>query len=152
MVLELIDVELFSFPTGRLGCNVIQSRHESSLHDNNKKKDISILGEGATQGLDDTTVTAEKKYSSNFNVTRKKFSLSLHDNGPNSYLFVNGTEIIKFQAKDSKINPIPLSLGSISKTLSVHNMKKTGYMDMFMILVLTMLLLQLLIYQTFTSI
>ena len=42
-------------------------------------------------------------YSINFTVTRKKFCLSLHYNGANSYLFVNGTEIIKFKAKDSNI-------------------------------------------------
>ena len=40
-------------------------------------------------------------YSINFTVTKKKFCLSLHYNGGNSYLFVNGTEIVKFKAKDS---------------------------------------------------
>ena len=39
-------------------------------------------------------------YSINFTVTKKKFCLSLHYNGANSYLFVNGKEIIKFKAKD----------------------------------------------------
>ena len=42
-------------------------------------------------------------YSINFTVTKKKFCLSLHYNGVNSYLFVSGTEIIRFKAKDSKI-------------------------------------------------
>ena len=42
-------------------------------------------------------------YSINFTVTRKKFCLNLHCNGANIYLFVNGTEIIKFKAKDSEI-------------------------------------------------
>ena len=42
------------------------------------------------------------------------------------YLFVNGTEIIKFKAKDSEIVVAPLSLGNISKDFSVDNMKKTG--------------------------
>ena len=32
----------------------------SSVHVDNKKKDILILGEGPTQELDDTTLTAEK--------------------------------------------------------------------------------------------
>ena len=67
-------------------------------------KNISILGEGPTRGLDDTTLTTEKKYSSNFMESRKKFCLSLHYNGANSYLFVNGVEIIKSKAKDSEIN------------------------------------------------
>ena len=42
-------------------------------------------------------------YPVNFTVTGKKICLRLHYNGANSYLFVNGTEIIKFKAKDSKI-------------------------------------------------
>ena len=66
----------------------------SSVHIDNKKKDILILGEGPTQGLDDTTLTAEKKYSINFTEHNKKFCLSLHYKGANSYLFVNGVEII----------------------------------------------------------
>ena len=37
-------------------------------------------------------------YSINFTVTNKTFCLSLHYNGANSYLFVNGTEICKFKA------------------------------------------------------
>ena len=42
-------------------------------------------------------------YSVNFTNPREKYCLSLHYNGANSYLFVNGTEIIKFKAKDSEI-------------------------------------------------
>ena len=54
----------------------------------------------------------------------------MHYNGANSYLFVNGTEIYKFKAKDSKIVESPLCLGNISKDWSTDNMKKnelTGY-------------------------
>ena len=64
-------------------------------------------------------------YSINFTVIRKKFCLSLHYNGANSYLFVNGKEIHKFKAKDSEIVATPLCLGNISKDWSVDNMKKT---------------------------
>ena len=53
--------------------------------------------------------------SINFTVTKKKFCLSLHYNGANSYLFVNGTEIINFKAKDYEIVASPLCLGDISK-------------------------------------
>ena len=55
-----------------------------------------------------------------------KSCLSLHYNGANSYLFVNGTEIYKFKAKDSDIVASPLCLGNISKDFYVDNMKKTG--------------------------
>ena len=51
----------------------------------------------------------------------------MHYNGANSYLFVNGTEIYKFKAKDSEILVGPISLGNISKNWSVDNMKRTGF-------------------------
>ena len=98
----------------------------SSPHIDNKKKDILVLGKGPTQGLE-STLTAEKMYSINFTLTKKKFCLSVHYNGANSYLFVNGTEIYKFKAKDSEIVATPLCLGNISKDWSVDNMKKTGF-------------------------
>ena len=50
----------------------------------------------------------------------------MHYNGANSYLFINGAEIIKFKAKDSEIVATPLCLRNISKDFSVDNMKKTG--------------------------
>ena len=70
----------------------------------------------------------------------------MHYNGANSYLFVNGKEIHKFKAKDSEIVATPLCLGNISKNWTVDNMKKTGLMGMFMILVLIMMLLHLMIF------
>ena len=97
----------------------------TSIHIDNKGRDILVLGKGPTQELE-STLTAEKMYSINFTVTKKNFCLSLHYNGGNSYLFVNGTEIIKFKAKDSKIVASPLCLGNISKDRSTDNMKKTG--------------------------
>ena len=66
-------------------------------------------------------------YSINFTVTNIKFCLSLHYNGANSYLFVNGTEIYKFKAKDSEIASSLLCLRNISKDWSIDNMKKTGF-------------------------
>ena len=66
-------------------------------------------------------------YSINFTVTNMQFSLSLHYNGENSYLFVNGTEIYKFKAKDSEIVASPLCLGNISKDWSTDNMKKNRF-------------------------
>ena len=65
-------------------------------------------------------------YSFNFTKENTKFCLSLHYNGANSYLFVNGKEIHKFTAKDSEINLSELCLRNISKDWSVDNMKKTG--------------------------
>ena len=117
----------FSFPSGGFGQNVLifGADMSSSIHIDNKKKDILVLGRGPIQGLE-STLTVEKMYSINFTVTKKKFCLSLHYNGANSYLFVNGAEIIKFKAKDSEIVASPLCLGNISKDWSTDNVKKTG--------------------------
>ena len=76
--------------------------------------------------------------SVDFIVTKMNFSLSLHYNGANSYLFVNGKEIIQFKAKDSAIVSTPQCLGNISKDWSVDNLKKLNKMDMVMNLVLIM--------------
>ena len=62
-------------------------------------------------------------YSINFIEKNKKFCLSLHYNGANSYLFVNGAGIYKFKANDSEIVARPLYLGNISKDWSRDNMK-----------------------------
>ena len=117
----------FLFSSGGFGQNVLifGADMSSSIHTDNKKKDILILGRGPTQGLE-STLTAEKMYSINFTVTKNKFCLSLHYNEANSYLFVNGTEITKFKAKDSEIAASPLCLGNISKDWSTDNMKKKG--------------------------
>ena len=56
-----------------------------------------------------------------------KNCLSLHYNGANSYLFVNGIEIYKFKAKDSEIVATQLCLGNISKYWSVDNIKRTEF-------------------------
>ena len=74
-------------------------------------------------------------YSINFTEKNKNFCLSLHYNGTNSYLFVNGTEIYKFKAKDSEIVASPLCLGNISKDWSANNMKKQVLKGISMILV-----------------
>ena len=58
-------------------------------------------------------------YSINFTVANKKICLSLHYNGDNSYLFVNGKEIINFKAKDSEIVQYSLCLGGLSKDFSI---------------------------------
>ena len=116
----------FPFPNGGFGQNLITFgvAMSSAAHVDNEKKDILICGKGSTQGLEHT-LTAEKMYSINFTVSKKKFCLSLHYSGPNSYLFVNGAKIYKFKAKDSEIIAAPLCLGNISKNWSVDNMKKT---------------------------
>ena len=106
-----------------------------------------ILSKCSTNGLHDTNLTAEKEYSVNFTERQKNFCLSLHCNGANSYLFVNGVEIRKFKANASIINAAALCLENVSKDFSVDNMKKAGlYGYVFMILMQIMTLLLLMIY------
>ena len=101
----------FSLPDrSGFGKNVIiliGSGMSSSTHDGNRKKDNLILSKDPTLELDDTVLTAEKEYAINFTEQYKKFYLSLHYDGVNSYSFVNGVEIYKFKAKDSEINAAP---------------------------------------------
>ena len=89
-----------------------------------KKNNNLVLGKDFVQGINDTTIYAEKLYKINFTEKNKRICLSLHYNGANSYLFVNGTEIYKFKAKGTEIVASPLCLGNISKDFPVDNMKK----------------------------
>ena len=118
--------ENFSFPGGSFAQNAIIFRADmsSSVHANNRAKNILVLGKDFLQGIDITKIYAEKMYSINFSATKKRFCLSLHYNEDDSYLFVNGTEITKFKAKDSEIVENPLCLGDISKDFSESNTKK----------------------------
>ena len=94
---------------------IIFGVHESFLvHANNKASNIYIMGDLFVQGINDTTLYAEKVYSQNFTAVNKKFVLSLHYNGDNSYLFVNGKEELKFKAKDDQTVKKILCLGNIS--------------------------------------
>ena len=108
VVLDLILKYFFTLKQRRLKeCNNFWSI-------DNRGKDILILDKCPTQGLKHK-LSAEKIYSVNFTKGNTKLCLSLHYNGANSYLFVDGTEIIKFKAKDPKITPYELYLGNISK-------------------------------------
>ena len=97
---------IFSFPSGGIGQKIIifGSDMSSSVHANNRKKHILILGEGITQGLDDTIVTADKMHSINFTISRMKFCLSLHYNGANSYQIVQ--RLLNLQQKILKLQEV----------------------------------------------
>ena len=114
------------FSGGGYGQNVLifGADMSTSIHIHNKKRHIGNWK--TTNTKIKKHFNCKKMYSINFTVTKKKFCLSLHYNGANSYLFVNGTEIIKFKAKDSAIVGSPLCLGNISKDCSNDNMEKTG--------------------------
>ena len=124
MVLDLIKMDR----SGDFGKNVIifGADMSSSAHANNKTRSISVLGKDFIQRIDGTTTYAEKMYSTNFTVANKIFCLSLHYNGDNSYLFVNGKKRIDFKVKDFEIVPYSLCLGGLSREFSPANIHKTG--------------------------
>ena len=94
---------------------VFETDMSSSKHIDNTNKDILILGEGPTEVLNDTALTAELKYPINFMQPRKRFVLTLHYNGSNSFLFNNATKTYQFKAKEAEIKDETICLGNISK-------------------------------------
>ena len=106
-----------------MGKNVIIFRaHMSpSVHIDNENKDILIVGGGPRQELVDNTLIAEAKFI-NFTRPNKRFVLSLHYNGSNSFSFVRTTKIHQFKAIYSEIKNYTLCSGNISKDFTVNNM------------------------------
>ena len=120
---------LFSIPSFDWGKTAITFGVDmsSSVHANNKDKNIVTLGKGQTKGFNNTSPTVEAEYSVNFSRSERKFCLSLHYNGSNSFLFVNATKAHQFKTKGSKIKRYPFCLGNILNIyVSADNMKKTG--------------------------
>ena len=119
---------MFSMGNIRNSRNVlIFGVHENSvIHSNNKANNIFIIGDGFVQVINDTTVYAGKIYSQNFTAVNKKFVLSLHYNGDDSYLFVNGKQELKVKAKNYQIVKEILCLGNISDDWTAANAKKMG--------------------------
>ena len=97
-----------------------------STHKTNKANNIYVMGELFVQGINDTTLYAEKKFYRNFTDPGKKFLLSLHYNGDNSYLFVNGRQELKFKAKTDQSVKEKLCIGNLSDQWTASDSEKTG--------------------------
>ena len=123
----------------------------NSIYKTNQTQSLLVLGHGLIQKINDITIYAEKMYSPNFTFDSKTFCLNLHYNGYNNYLFVNGREVTKFKANNSELIKYPMCLGDLSKdyNINVHHKKPQDYMEMFMTLVLTIVLFQMIKYMTF---
>ena len=119
MILDLILVHFFHFQILG-GIKMLLFLDCTAVH----QFILIVLGKDPTQGLDDTTITAEAEYSINFSRSERKICLSLHYNGSKSFLFVNATKIYQLQAKNSEIKPYILCSGNISKDFAATNMKK----------------------------
>ena len=97
-----------------------------SSHSTNKTQKIYVLGKDFVQGINNTTIYPEKNYKTNFTEHSKKFVLSLHYNGDDSYLFVKGTQELKFKSAITYRDRNLLYLGNISSDWSFTNSTKTG--------------------------
>ena len=97
-----------------------------STHATNKANNIYVMSKDFIQGINDTTLYAEKEFRNNFTELGVKFVLSLHYNGDNSYLFANGYQELKFKAKNDQILKERLCLGNLSKEWTTNSSAKTG--------------------------
>ena len=85
-----------------------------SVHATNRANHIYVMGTGLTQGINDTTIYAEKNFYRNFTDFGKKFKFSLHYKGDNSYLFVNVRQELKFKANTDQLVIEKLCMGNLS--------------------------------------
>ena len=91
---------------------------------NNKRNNIYVMDKDYVQRINDTTLYAEKIYYRNFTDLGHKFILSLHYNGNNSYLYVNGSQELKFKAKTDQL--VKECLGNLSDQWTTSESEKTG--------------------------
>ena len=92
----------------------------------NRANHIYLMGGGLTQGINDTKLYAEKNYWRNFTDPGKKFVLSLHYNGDDSYLFLDGRQELKFKCKTDQLVKEKLCIGNLSHQWSTSESEKTG--------------------------
>ena len=104
----------------------------SSVHATNRANHIYVMGKGFVQGINDTTIYAEKNFYRNFTDPGKKFVLSLHYNGVEIYLFVNGRQGLNFKCKTDQLVKEKLCLGNLSDQWTTSESEKTGlYGDIY---------------------
>ena len=102
--------------------------NSSTSHIDNQKNYFLVLGEEVTDDINAIVGTAEKKFNINFSKAKTKFSLILHYNVDNSYLFLNGKEICKYKAKNKNVNfTTQLCLGGISEKICSIESRKVSF-------------------------
>ena len=116
----------FSFGD-RIGAkNVIIFGVNTSNSSHSINKTIYVLGKDFVQGINNTTIYAEKIYKTNFTEQSEKFVLSLYYNDDNSYLFVNGSQELNFKSSVNYLDKNLLCVGNISSDWPLTNGTKTG--------------------------
>ena len=90
--------------------------YSSSSHADNQRNDFLILGEGDTFDI-----------SINFSKAKTKFCLSLHYNGDNNYLSVNGKKIYTFKASHKNVSfRTQFCLGIISNKFNYNEAEEVS--------------------------
>ena len=97
-----------------------------SIHATNRANHIYVMGTEFVQGINDTIIYAEKNFYRNFTDPGKKFLLSLHYNGNNSYLFVNGRQELNFKCKTDQLVKEKLCIGNVRDQWTTSESEKTG--------------------------
>ena len=85
-----------------------------SVHKTNRANHTYLMGTGLKQSIHDSTLYTEKNFYRNFTDPSKKFMPSLHYNGDDSYLFVNGRQELKFKCKTDQLVKQKLCIGNLS--------------------------------------
>ena len=116
----------FAHTTNARNVLIFGADMSSSVHATNRANHIYVMGKEFVQGINDTTIYAEKSFYRNFTDPGKKFMLSLHYNGNNSYLFVNARQELKFKCKTDQLVKEKLCLGNLSDQWTTSESEKTG--------------------------
>ena len=95
-----------------------------SAHATNRANHIYLMGDGLTQGINDTTLYVKNNYWRNFTDPGKKFIISSHYNGDESYFFVNGRQELKFKAKTDQLVKEKLCIGILSDQWTTSESEK----------------------------
>ena len=116
----------FTHTTGARNVLIFGAEMSFSVHATNTANHIYLMGTGLTQGINDTTIYAEKNFYRNFTDFGKKIMLSLHYNGDDSYLFVNGRQELKFKAKTDQSVKEKLCIRNLSDQWTTSESEKTA--------------------------
>ena len=104
----------FAHTTDARNVLIFEANMIFSVHKTNRANHTYFMGTGLRQGIHDTTLYAEKNFYRDFTDPVKKFMLSLHYNGDDSYLFVNGRQELKFKCKTDQLVKQKLCIGNLS--------------------------------------
>ena len=97
-----------------------------SVHATKRANHIYVMGKEFVQGINDTTIYAEKSFYRNFTDPGKNSRLSLHYNGNYSCLFVNGRQELKFNCNTDQLVKEKLYIGNLSDKWTTSESEKTG--------------------------